>query len=79
MVNSEGTFYRPLFGVETTDEGKGIWPEGENWVVVALLMPVMLCGIFYYKEKKRNSETVDVKEEKKNKDLVRVAKEEKQG
>ena len=45
MVNSEGTFYRPLFGVETTNEGKGVWPEGENWVVVALLMPVMLCGI----------------------------------
>ena len=75
MVNSEGTFYRPLFGVETTNEGKGVWPEGENWVVVALLMPVMLCGIFYYKEKKKNS----VKEKKKNNDLVGVAKEEKQG
>ena len=42
-------------------------------MVVALLMPVMLCGIFYYKEK--NS----VKEKKKNNDLVGVAKEEKQG
>ena len=68
MTDSKGIFYRPetLLGVQMSEEVKGVWPEGKDWVVVALLMPVMLCGIFYYKEKKKNINTLNVKEEKKS-------------
>ena len=58
-------------------EEKAILPGGEDYLtVVALMMPVMLCGFFYYKEKMKNPGTEDVKEEKKNIDLLFVAKKE---